>query len=371
MILGIVKGIGIALLVVLGVLLLLVAVVLFVPVCYRFEGSYLDKADGTFEVRWVPVLMKAVVKLVDNRPQYVVKLFGGVVMTNTDQKLSWIGRKLFSGAGEEPEEDWEEEFEPSGGTVDEAQSTAGQGDGEEKTTHERQQEEAGGESGDHLETESGRDGPREAEVDESEEILRELLEENGEEIRQEADQSAGVIPVLEPAPKEGQAEPENSVEAGQDPAQDGSAEEKASEETSGFRAKLGKLTDKAKQLKKKKDSFEKLMGTRQFRKAKKDVLVYVRRLLKIILPYRFRGRLRFGAEDPSVTGQVFGILAMLYPVYGDRITVIPEFTEKCLEAEGKGKGRIFVISIVILAIRIICNKNLIKTAKKAKNIMEA
>ena len=109
MILGILKGIGIALLIILGILLLLIAVVLFVPIRYRFDITYLERADGSVEVRWAPVLLKAVVRLVDNRPEYVVRLFGGIVMTNTEQKLSWIGRKFFAGSGEDTDEEWMED----------------------------------------------------------------------------------------------------------------------------------------------------------------------------------------------------------------------------------------------------------------------
>ena len=37
--------------------------------------------------------------------EYVVRLFGGVIMTNTGQKLSWIGRKIATFTEEQSESD--------------------------------------------------------------------------------------------------------------------------------------------------------------------------------------------------------------------------------------------------------------------------
>lgn len=388
MILGILKGIGIALLIILGILLLLIAVVLFVPIRYRFDITYLERADGSVEVRWAPVLLKAVVRLVDNRPEYVVRLFGGIVMTNTEQKLSWIGRKFFAGSGEDTDEEWMEDedsesLEGKASDRDNFQAAedeaSGVGDSEEK------KDEASG-LGDLGAVEDGASSHEASGMTEKKSDVADTVEEN---------ETAAVKPDLaetaenkSPEDNSGEAFEEGNDMTGSDDNTDEEsgggetvdsavetaameAEDETGEEKSGIRSKIDKLTAKVKNLKKKKDSLQKVMGSKQFRKAKGDVLIYIRKLFKIICPYRFSGRLRFGASDPSVTGQAFGILAMLYPVYQKHVTVIPEFAESCLEAEVKGKGRIFLISIVILAIRIIFNKNLIKTGKKVKTIMEA
>ena len=101
MILSILKGIGIVLLILIGLFIFIVGTVLFVPIRYRFEGNYQEMLNGDACIKWTPVFLKVFVNVKDNRLEYVIKMFGGVIMTNTDAKISWLGRKLFSSDNEE------------------------------------------------------------------------------------------------------------------------------------------------------------------------------------------------------------------------------------------------------------------------------
>lgn len=103
MVIMVLKIIGIVLLVILGIILFILGLLLFLPIQYRFDGKYEDMLNGNARVKWFPLLLKADVSVVDGKPLYVVKLFAGVVMTNTDKKISWIGRRFFSFDDEKPE----------------------------------------------------------------------------------------------------------------------------------------------------------------------------------------------------------------------------------------------------------------------------
>ena len=55
------------------------------------------------------------------------------------------------------------------------------------------------------------------------------------------------------------------------------------------------------------------------------------RILKSIRPRKYKAELRFGFEDPSLTGELLGIIALLYPKLKDDVRVIPDFENKVFE----------------------------------------
>ena len=113
MLLAILKGIGIFLLIILCIIIFIFCVVLFFPIHYGFEGSYHEQPDGRIQIRWFPLLLKVQVTMHEGQFEYVVRLFGGVIMTNTGQKLSWIGRKIATFTEEQSESDELTEPKPS------------------------------------------------------------------------------------------------------------------------------------------------------------------------------------------------------------------------------------------------------------------
>lgn len=109
MILTVLKVTGIVLLVILGLLIFILGMLLFMPIRYRFAGSFYSELQAEAAVKWRPVMLNAVVSCENQEVKYVIKLFGQVVMTNTDKKISWLGRKFF--AFDDEEEDISQESE--------------------------------------------------------------------------------------------------------------------------------------------------------------------------------------------------------------------------------------------------------------------
>lgn len=99
MILTIFKTIGIIILVILFLIILILAVALLTPIKYMFNVKYYDDPDILAVVKYAPVGLNAKVTFKEDTLKYTVKALGGVIMTNTDEKLSWLGKKI-SGAYE-------------------------------------------------------------------------------------------------------------------------------------------------------------------------------------------------------------------------------------------------------------------------------
>lgn len=139
---------------------------------------------------------------------------------------------------------------------------------------------------------------------------------------------------------------------------------------------LADITENIRKLSKKRETVEKLIRViRRFlqldstKKAWKDMLRYGKYTVRHVRPKKYQGMLHFGLEDPSATGQALGVAGIFLPVYRNHIVVTPDFEQKIFEGELSAKGRIQTGYFVILAVRMLLNRNLIKTIMKAKSII--
>ncbi|MGI6069976.1 MAG: DUF2953 domain-containing protein [Blautia sp.] len=99
------------------------------------------------------------------------------------------------------------------------------------------------------------------------------------------------------------------------------------------------------------------------------VFSQLKHLLKHMAPTKLSGRVKFGMEDPFVTGEILAGLGMTYPLHKNRIQVMPVFDEKILVGEAQCKGRIYGIVLVIAAWKLYFDKN-IKYVRKRWNHKE-
>lgn len=83
-------------------------------------------------------------------------------------------------------------------------------------------------------------------------------------------------------------------------------------------------------------------------------------LLRHIAPTKLTGSLVIGMDDPAATGQIIAIVSMFYPIYGDNVSITPDFDEKCLRGSLYLKGRIRVFTLIRIAWRIYFNKDMKK-----------
>lgn len=90
------------------------------------------------------------------------------------------------------------------------------------------------------------------------------------------------------------------------------------------------------------------------------------RILKGILPGTFEADMVVGMDDPAATGQILAVCGMLYPVLGGHINVVGDFDRKRLEGRIFMKGRIYGITLVYTGLKIFFNKNVKKLFKLLK-----
>lgn len=112
------------------------------------------------------------------------------------------------------------------------------------------------------------------------------------------------------------------------------------------------------------------LETEDNRKGIGCVYAGLKKTLKHILPYKVKGVVRIGLDDPCSTGYLLGALSMAYPIYADKIQIIPDFQEEVLEGQVDAKGRIRAFTLLIIGIKLILNDNFKTLLKNVKELKE-
>ena len=55
---------------------------------------------------------------------------------------------------------------------------------------------------------------------------------------------------------------------------------------------------------------------------------------------KLKGTVRFGTSDPCTTGEILGVIAIFYPVLGNKVQIQPEFDETVLQGQLEWKGHL-------------------------------
>ena len=85
----------------------------------------------------------------------------------------------------------------------------------------------------------------------------------------------------------------------------------------------------------------------------KDTLLDI---LHHILPYSLKGWIRYGFDDPSLTGYVAAVGAVFYPRYYKSFSLEPDFQRVCFAGYCKGRGRIRLGFFALILIKLLLKK---------------
>lgn len=100
-----------------------------------------------------------------------------------------------------------------------------------------------------------------------------------------------------------------------------------------------------------------------YEKIKKECLV----LLKKLKPEKLNIKIRFGFDDPGLTGKVLGGLAVIYPLLGDTMEINPDFENQILKGNVYLKGKIRFCHFAGLALKLIICKDIRSSYKDIRN----
>ena len=83
-----------------------------------------------------------------------------------------------------------------------------------------------------------------------------------------------------------------------------------------------------------------------------------KKMLAHVKPRKIEGRIKFGTEDPCLTGEILGAAGIFYPLYGENFSIEPCFDQTVLEGTISLKGRMYGIVLLISAVKILRSRDI-------------
>lgn len=131
--------------------------------------------------------------------------------------------------------------------------------------------------------------------------------------------------------------------------------------------KLEQKIQAGRRLKRKWESVKKFFRSKMFREAllhaKKEELYF----LKKAAPKKVTGTVRFGFNDPALTGETLGILGMIYGKLPKDLSIQPDFEQEILQGDVRMKGSFQAVTAAGIALRLFRDQNLRKTIRHFKH----
>lgn len=131
--------------------------------------------------------------------------------------------------------------------------------------------------------------------------------------------------------------------------------------------KLEQKIQAGRRLKRKWENVKKFFRSKMFREAllhaKKEVLYF----LKKAAPKKVTGTVRFGFNDPALTGETLGILGMIYGKLPKDLSIQPDFEQEILQGDVRMKGSFQAVTAAGIALRLFRDQNLRKTIRHFKH----
>jgi len=79
-------------------------------------------------------------------------------------------------------------------------------------------------------------------------------------------------------------------------------------------------------------------------------------LVKMILPKKIKGWLRFGTGDVYTEGQYLTYLCFVYPLYAGKFDVLPEWDEEVIEVDASFSGKIRMFAMLLIGLKLLFSK---------------
>lgn len=118
-----------------------------------------------------------------------------------------------------------------------------------------------------------------------------------------------------------------------------------------------KICDKIRSLEKKKDKLIAFAENEVHKNALERTLKEIRRLLWALRPKRADVRIEYGFADPALTGYTLAAASIIWPVFEDHVQIKPDFENRVLKGDAYVRGTLRAIHVLVLAWNLLLDKN--------------
>lgn len=309
----ILKIIGIILAVILGLILLVICIVLFVPICYKVDlhgSGNARELTVHAKVSWLFGLIKAVFALENGK-------------TDLSVRIAWKKFGDSDPVEDKAEDRLEEKPKPEKKAVMQEKQVI---QGEEKQ-------------------------------DDTTNRITDKAVEDQTEKAEKSEQSAKIHP----------ENTEKKQRKKKDRKEDSDSASKIEQITEKIKCTYHKFCDKINEITEKKDKISDFLTDETHKNAFLKLKNEAFHLLKKLKPKKIQGEITFGFEDPSLTGRLLAWISMIYPWIGEHTDITPDFEHRTLSGDLSIRGRLYVITPVVTAIRLILSKAVRRSFKDIRN----
>lgn len=128
-----------------------------------------------------------------------------------------------------------------------------------------------------------------------------------------------------------------------------------------------RLCDKIKLLTEKKEKLAEFFQEESHGRAYKSIKRELRWYLKKLKPKRVEAVVKYGFDDPSLTGKFLAVLAVLYPFMSEDTEIIPDFEHRVFKGRFLLEGKLKVSHITHTAWNLFWNKDVRSSYKDIKS----
>ena len=356
-ILSVLQFIGIAFLVLLGILLVLLLLILFYPICYTIQGELYSEKNAKAKVSWLFHLIRANVIYNDNSISAKIGIFWKRIPFSYEFK------------SKESSENWDEtskihsevkntiESELNSENIENIESKLNLADANTDSTE--------SEIADIISQDE--DIISETQAEDMNEVFKDSSDtmiKSDETIKKETKLKEKKRKTKKKNKKEKQKRKKNSA-SNQPKKEKISFIEKIKGMISKIKGTLNKITQIWTEIK--------ILITDE---CNQSAVAHIKKesisLLKSFLPKKSNVEGIFSLGSPDKTGKVFGILCAFPFIYQNKWSLSPDFTKEAVYFEGRfyAKGRIYLYKIVGMALSIIWNKNCRRFYKGIKQFVD-
>lgn len=313
----ILKIAGIVLLSLLGILILLVLMVLFVPVRYNISADYHSRLTANIKISWLLNVLRLKASYDNDLSVKAYAMFFKIFDNNSDKE-----KKQKNKEGDKYIDDMY--------GADSSQETAGQ------YAAGRQNETSG----------AGNSQDTAVQVEALEADIKQHIESRSNYQHNEDDKHN----------RQSVSQPHKKKDLiGRLKAALNSVKDKLISIKSKFKKLLKAIVDKKRSAWQKIDDLKVIINDEENKELVRLIKKELKELIREITPVKYDVNVRYGCEEPYMTGRILGVIAVIYGITGVRFNITPEFEQKVLEGDIYMKGRVRIYRLLLIALRVYKN----------------
>lgn len=313
----ILKIAGIVLLSLFGILILLVLMVLFVPVRYNISADYHSRLTANIKISWLLNVLRLKASYANDLSVKAYAMFFKIFDNNSDKE-----KKQKNKEGNKYIDDMY--------GADSSQETAGQ------YAAGRQNETSG----------AGNSQDTAVQVEALEADIKQHIESRSNYQHNEDDKHN----------RQSVSQPHKKKDLiGRLKAALNSVKDKLISIKSKFKKLLKAIVDKKRSAWKKINDLKVIINDEENKELVRLIKKELKELIREITPVKYDVNVRYGCEEPYMTGRILGVIAVIYGITGVQFNITPEFEQKVLEGDIYMKGRVRIYRLLLIALRIYKN----------------